>query len=326
MKKIIAVIAALAAVLGLAFGCAGGGTGKLKVYASFYTVYDAVAKIGGDKVEAVNLLPTGGDGHHWEPSSAEVASLLRADAFFYSGEGMEHWVEDFLDMDDAKNLFTVQTSAGMQLITKDGGSHNSDHEHDGDDGDDHEHDDDHVHSENGDPHVWLSPANYKIMLANVRDALSQADTDNADYYAENYEHYAAQADALHQEFLQGLDGYVKRDIVVSHRAYGYLCRDYTLTQHSVSGLTTESEPSPAAMAEIVRLIDEKGIRVIFFEGPASEAVAQTLAAETDIEIAFLSPLESLTQAQAAAGGDYFSVMRQNLAAIKSALEQLNAVQ
>ena len=58
---------------------------------------------------------------------------------------------------------------------------------------------------------------------------------------------------------------------------------------------------------------------VFFETLVSPKLAQTVAREAGVETAVLNPLEGLTDDEIAAGEDYFSVMRSNLAALQKAL-------
>ena len=74
------------------------------------------------------------------------------------------------------------------------------------------------------------------------------------------------------------------------------------------------------MAEIIDLAKEKNIETIFFEETVSSKVAETIAKEIGAKTAVLSPIEGLSNEQESAGDDYFSVMRQNLDALKSALQ------
>lgn len=53
----------------------------------------------------------------------------------------------------------------------------------------------------------------------------------------------------------------------------------------------------------------------------SPKVAKTIAKETGANARMLNPLEGLSNKKIKAGEDYFSVMKQNLAAIKEALSE-----
>jgi zinc transport system substrate-binding protein len=74
------------------------------------------------------------------------------------------------------------------------------------------------------------------------------------------------------------------------------------------------------VAGIIDFAKEHAVRVIFFEELVSPKVAQSIAAQVGASTDVLSPIEGLSDEEAAAGGDYFSVMRKNLKALVAALE------
>lgn len=294
---------------------------KLSVYASFYTMYDFAVKIGGDKAEVVNMVPAGMEPHDWEPSASDIAGLENASVFVYNGAGMEHWAEDILETLQNPNLTVVEASAGIELME---GHHDHDEdEHEDEDHEDenHEEDEDHEeeHEEEYDPHVWLSPLSAKREMENIKNAFVQADPANRDDYEANYTKYAAEFDALDQEFKDALSPLPNKDIIVSHQAFGYLCAAYGLNQIPIEGLAPDSEPDPARMAEIIDFANEHQVKVIFFEELVSPKVAETIADAIGAETQVLSPIEGLGDEEQAAGDDYFSVMRQNLESLRNAL-------
>jgi zinc transport system substrate-binding protein len=125
---------------------------------------------------------------------------------------------------------------------------------------------------------------------------------------------------LKAEYEQELSGLSKNKIVVAHEAFGYLCQEYGLEQIAVEGLTADSEPDAARMREIVDLCREYDIQVIFFEELVSPKVANTIAEEIGAATKVLNPIEGRTASQEEEGVDYVTLMRQNLAALKEALE------
>lgn len=284
---------------------------KLSVYTSFYPMYDFASKIGGDKVNIVNMVPAGTEPHDWEPTASDITGLEKTDVFIYNGAGMEHWVGDVLKSIQNKDLIAVEASEGLTLME-------GHHEHE--DEDENKDEDEHSEEEEYDPHVWLSPLNAKKQMENIKNAFTKADPENKDYYEANYTKYAADFDALDKEFKDTLSGFTKKDIIVSHEAFGYLCKAYGLNQIGIEGLSPDSEPDPARMAEIIEFAKEHDVKVIFFEELVSPKVAKTIADATKAETAVLSPIEGLSDEQQAAGDDYFSVMRQNLKELKAALQ------
>jgi len=69
----------------------------------------------------------------------------------------------------------------------------------------------------------------------------------------------------------------------------------------------------------VRLVEGAGATTVFLETLVSPKLAETVAREAGAKTAVLNPLEGLTDDEAATGADYFSIMRDNLAALRDAL-------
>lgn len=268
---------------------------KLSVYTSFYPMYDFALKIGEDKIKIENMVPAGTEPHDWEPTADNISALERADVFIYNGAGMEHWVDNVLNTLSNDKLTVVEASKGIDLLEG--------------------------HNEGSfDPHVWLDPENAKIEMENIKNALVKADPDNSSFYENNYKKYAKDFDDLDKEFSDTLSPLPNKDIVVAHQAFGYLCAAYDLNQLPIEGLTPDSEPDPARMAEIIDYSKKQNIKVIFFEELVSPKVAETIAEAIDAETEVLNPIEGLSEEQQNFGSDYFSLMRQNLQSLKKSLE------
>ena len=313
INRLSALVCACTLSLSLLTGCGtqpadtAAGDGRLRVLTSFYPMYDFACKIGGDCIDVTNMVPSGTEPHDWEPSTNDLKNLEKADVFIYNGADMEPWADDLL-VSRSDTLHVVEASENVELRTTDG-EHEHAHEHEGAD---------HHHGD-FDPHVWLDPENAKIEMEAIRDALCAADPENSTVFQSNYEKYAAELDALDAEFREKLAPLPNRTIVVAHEAFGYLCDAYGLMQVGIEGLSPDSEPDPGRMAEVIDFVREHSISTIFFEELVSPKVAEAIASETGAQAKMLSPLEGLSDEQAAAGADYFSVMHDNLAALMEAL-------
>lgn len=313
INRLSALVCACTLSLSLLTGCGtqpadtAAGDGRLRVLTSFYPMYDFACKIGGDCIDVTNMVPSGTEPHDWEPSTNDLKNLEKADVFIYNGADMEPWADDLL-VSRSDTLRVVEASENVELRTTDG-EHEHAHEHEGAD---------HHHGD-FDPHVWLDPENAKIEMEAIRDALCAADPENSTVFQSNYEKYAAELDALDAEFREKLAPLPNRTIVVAHEAFGYLCDAYGLTQVGIEGLSPDSEPDPGRMAEVIDFVREHSISTIFFEELVTPKVAEAIASETGAQAKMLSPLDGLSDEQAAAGADYFSVMHDNLAALMEAL-------
>lgn len=267
---------------------------KAVVYTSFNAMYQITKEIAGDKADVECLMPSGAEPHDWEPSAGDIVKLQKADIFVYSSDDMETWVSDVLN--SAKSgLDVVEASKDIAEI----------------DVDVHENDDGHSHGGH-DPHVWLDPKNAVIQAQSITDELCKTDSENADYYKQNLAVFKEKTENLDNEYKQVLQNAKTKYIIVSHEAYGYLCNAYGLEQIGIEGVMADNEPSPAKMAEIVNFAKEHNIKYVFAENSGDTKLADTAANEIGGEVLVLSPFESGSE-------DYFTVMENNLQALKKAL-------
>jgi zinc transport system substrate-binding protein len=211
------------------------------------------------------------------------------------------------------------------------------HGHEGEEGAEEAHDDEHEGEASGevhegeeaghshydldvDPHTWTSPRSALVMAANILDAFVQVDPANRAAYESNYSQLESKLRELDDKFTKELSGYERRDIVVSHQAFGYLARDYKLNQVAIMGLSPEAEPRAQDLLEIAKFVKENGIPYIFFEELVSEQLADTLAREAKVDTLVLNPLEGLTSEQEKKGENYFTLMERNLENLQKALQ------
>ena len=170
-----------------------------------------------------------------------------------------------------------------------------------------------------DPHTWTSIKNAKIMMENIKNELVSLDTNNAQVYENNYAKYALLFDGLDYQYEQAVANFTTTNFVVSHMAFGYIARDYGLTQMAISGLETDGEADPATVADIINFVNDNNITTIFYQESINASIASAIANETGVTIAMLSTVQGLSKAQIDAGEDYLSIMAQNLVALIDAL-------
>ncbi|ACX65683.1 metal ABC transporter solute-binding protein, Zn/Mn family [Paenibacillus sp. Y412MC10] len=210
------------------------------------------------------------------------------------------------------------------------GDHSHDeHAHDHEEGD-HSHDEHaHDHEEEGhhhdhgglDPHVWLSPAMAVKQVRNIEAGLAEAAPEHQEAFKANADAYVSKLEALDKEFRDGLKNTKRKDFITQHAAFGYLAREYGLTQVPIAGLSPDQEPSAAQMAEVIEFAKEHNVKTIFFEMLVSSNVAETIASEIGASTSVLNPIEGLTEEDIADNLDYIAIMRQNLDALTKALNE-----
>jgi zinc transport system substrate-binding protein len=163
---------------------------------------------------------------------------------------------------------------------------------------------------NGDPHIWLDPLRYALVAKRIGSVLAGEAVAGR---------LVARLHALDREYRAGLRDCARREIVTSHEAFAYLADRYGLRQVAITGLSPEAEPAPQDVLRVVELIRLTDATTVFFETLVSPRLAETVAREAHARTAVLNPIEGLTPEQAAAGEDYFSLMRANLRALRGAL-------
>lgn len=258
----------------------------MAVVASFYPLAEAAARVGGGGVAVTNLTPAGAEPHDLELSPDQVDRIEDARIVFYFGGGFQPAVE------------RAVRRAGGRVVDLLAGE---------------------VARQGDDPHVWLDPTLMKGIVERIRSAYAEEDAAGAPGYRSRADAYAQELDDLDRAFREGLRDCDRRDIVTSHAAFGYLTRQYGLTQHAVAGLSPESEPEPGRLAELAARVRSLGVTTVFYESLVSPKVAQSVAREANVRTAVLNPLEGLSEEERDAGKNYVSIMRENLATLRAAL-------
>jgi zinc transport system substrate-binding protein len=297
----------LATVLIVALGATGvacssendgsGSDGRVSVVAASYPLEEAASKVGGDAVHVQNLTPPGVEPHDLELTPQAIAEIQDADVVLYLGGGFTPAIEEATE--DASGA-AVDLLDGLALrpgVPEEGEEEVS----------------------AVDPHVWLDPVLYRQVVDRVATALTRASPDDAATFESNADAFGEELGTLDDEYRTGLTGCDRNVIVTAHAAFGYLADGYGLTQQPISGISPDVEPSAGRLAALADLVRREGVTTIFTEELVSPEVAQTLAAETGATTAVLNPIEGLTDEQLAAGEDYVSVMRSNLAVLREAL-------
>ncbi|HET9519215.1 MAG TPA: metal ABC transporter substrate-binding protein, partial [Actinoplanes sp.] len=182
--------------------------------------------------------------------------------------------------------------------------------------DEHAGEDEHEDESGGkDPHVWLDPARLATIGDKLAARLGAADPAHAADYTARAASLRSDLQALDAAYTQQLATCERREFVTSHSAFNYLATRYKLEQVAIAGLSPEDEPSAQRLDAVRKEAREHGATTIFFETLVSPKIAETIAREVGAKTAVLDPLEGLADTT----GDYISVMRTNLTALRTAL-------
>ena len=287
---------------------------KLQVFVSFYPYYEIASQIGREHIDIASMIPNGAEPHEYEPSTKQVLALEQSDVFIYNGLGMEEWVEKALPS-LPKTVRIIEAGALVPLIKAEEEHHHEEDDH----GHSHDNEKEHSHGEY-DPHIWLNPANVKIIAEKVKDTFIELDPQNQEIYEANYQSFAKDLHSLDQDYQEALKDVQHKEIVVSHAAFGHLTHRYGLQQHPVAGISPHAEPKPSELVSLQKLMQEENIKYIFMETLAAPKTAEILAKEVGVEVLTLNTLEGLTEEQQQKGETSITLMRKNLENLKKALQ------
>ena len=171
-----------------------------------------------------------------------------------------------------------------------------------------------------DPHVWLDPVLAIKEVETIRDQLSKKYPDDKATFEKNAASYIKKLKALDQDYQTAFKDVSNKSFVTQHAAFGYLAKQYGLTQEAIAGISPDQEPSASRLSELKEYVEKNNVQVIYFEENASSKVAETLASETGVKLTVLNPLESLTNKQIKNGETYLTVMQDNLNALKESVK------
>ena len=280
MKRILPLFIILSLLLSSCGAKPDGVSGKVKVYTTFYAMQGFAKAVAKDKADVVSIVPIGTEPHEFEPTAADIAKISKADMFIYNGYGMDDWAKDVAET-LPKSVKVVCASVKSDPYI-------------------------------GDPHVWLSYAGAAGELQNICSAFSEIDKTNEQYYNDNYTSYMEKIDNLGAEYREA--GLAGKKLFVTHGAYAYMCNDWGMEQIALEGISGESDPSPAQMAQFVDEIKQSGAKAVFYDPLEGDKIAKAAAKEAGIEALELYTFEGDSE-----GRDYITIMQQNLEQLKKGL-------
>lgn len=259
---------------------------RLRVGVTINPLKDFAEAIGGDKVEVFSIIPDGSDAHSFDPKPKDLKDLINTDMFLYNGLGMEEWIDSVLGTIEGKDIKIVETSKNINAMNI---SEEEDHSHEEMDEESLE-----EHNHGGkDPHIWLSLIDAIKQAENIKDAFAEVDPDNKSYYEENFEKLKKEFTDLNSEYVNKFNSLTNKDFVTGHAAFGYLCRDFGLTQKSMIGIfSADGEMLPRNKEALINYIKTNNVNIIFSEATASEKEAETLAKEVGAKVVKVYSLET----------------------------------
>ncbi len=233
-----------------------------------------VEQIAGNLLQINVLVPPGSSPHNYSVLPSQMKDLAKSKVWLQIGllTFEDAWKEKFATIN--KDLTIVNCSEGIKPIA---GNECEEEGHD------------HAHSDAFDPHVWLAPAEVRIIAQNTLGALKTAFPEHASAFDENYIRFIQKIDSLSAQIEQKLAPLQNRNVLIFHPALAYFARQFKLEQISLE--MDGKEPSPKHMKDIVDRAHQQNIHVIFIQKEFDRSFAQQMAREINGEVMVIDPLD-----------------------------------
>ena len=235
--------------------------------------------------------------HNFQIKPSHAKMLQNADLVIWIGEDLESFLPSALkSIPKDAVVFELLDQSGLKKLKfreKNIFEGHDDHGHDEhakkeDDHDDHGHDD-HGHGHGSfDPHIWLDPANAKVIVKKITNQLSKIDKDNASTYKANSKKVIKDLDGLIKEVKNEINK--DASFVVFHDAYQYFEKRFGLSV--IGALTVNPDVMPGAeqLSEIREVIEHEKAKCIFSEPQFNPNIINSIASDTGVKTGVLDPL------------------------------------
>ena len=314
--RIFRFAAALLALLLCLCACGSNlktGGSRLYAVATNFAVYDILRSVAGDTADVDMLLPPETESHGYEITLADAAKIARADLFVCVGGESEDWVFDTLDAmapdDRPPVLYAMEVCAALEessdaVLEKE------------------EDEDEQDAQPETDEHVWTSFGNIRRIAQAISDALNRVDEWGASERADNMIRYFSELNALEAEYAALFASTDRRLVAVADRfPFRYLAEEWELDcVAAFSGCSSNVEASLSTVNALVETVRKNGLPCVFKIELSDGRCADAVARETGCAVLTLQSGHNVTKEQFAAGVRLTDLMRENLDALRTALE------
>ena len=235
---------------------------------------DLVKQIAGDTIDLKCLIEPGTDPHVYQPKPEDRKAIDTAKLVLYSGYNFEPSLIKLIQASSnpAPKVAVDEVAVTSPLMMEAEKSNQSDQKP--------------VEKE-VDPHVWHNAQNGIKIAQAINKSLRTLRPDQAATYAKNTAKLVSE--------LEQIDTWIKiqiatipassRKLVTTHNALGYYAKAYNIpVEGALSGISTEEQPTPTRVKELVEIIKSNQVPTIFAEVSLNPRLITTVAKEANVKI------------------------------------------
>ncbi|WP_256589365.1 zinc ABC transporter substrate-binding protein [Pseudomonas sp. GV071] len=227
------------------------------------------------------LLPPGASPHNYALRPSDVRRVTEVELLYWIGPDMESFIPRVLKSRSLPSV-AVQDLPGLSLRHFGEGEAHADSDHD-------EHDHDHQPG-SLDAHLWLLPANARVIAERMAADLAAADPANAARYQANLKAFSERLTALDARLKQRVAGIAGKPYFVFHEAFDYFEAAYGLQHAGVFSIASEVQPGAQHVAAMRARLQQAGPTCVFSEPPLRPRLVSTLSDGLPVRLAELDAL------------------------------------
>ena len=253
-------------------GCPEINDRRINVVATTPMIGEFVSQVGGNNINLTVLMPSEADPHTYDPAPQDAGKIADADLVFYTG----------LKYEQAALIKLLENSACSAEVLAEVGPNvypiETDEEEEGHEGHDH-----------GayDPHFWFDPSRVAYAAEYIEAKLTEFDASNGADYQASKDAFTSELNDLSRQVSELISSVPSqnRKLITTHESLGYLEAKYGLEILStiIPSLTSANEISPLDLVDVIEIIEENSVKVIFIEAEAPSIYAETIVSETNIK-------------------------------------------
>ncbi len=277
---------------------------KIKIVTTTSTLASITKEIAYDKVDVYSIASPKQNIHFYAPTPRNVLKVKKSEVLVHQGLDLEAWRGPLLNAAGNPRFlgggnFSIDVSKGISLLEVPTSLSRAE-------GDIHLY---------GNPHYVVDPENAKIMATNISEGLAKAFPQDADYFRKNTEAFNRKLDEKIKDWLGRMASYKETPIVTYHRSWSCFAERFGFV------IVGEVEPKPGIpptakhIAELMRVMKEKGVKVIIKESFQENSTPKKIAYETGAQVVTLAQAVGETKE----ARDYISMMEQDIQLLEQAL-------
>lgn len=245
---------------------------KLKIGVTLQPYYSYALNVVENKAEVTPVIRGDQlDAHSYQPNFEDIKKLKDLDVVIVNGIGHDEFVFDMIKASENKNLKIIYANKNIPLMPISGLISGK---------------------KVINPHTFISITASIQQVYNIAKELGDIDPENKDFYIKNAKNYAQKLRKIKAESLSKIKDIKGLDFRVAtlHGGYDYLLSEFGITVKAVVEPAHGQQPSASELREVINIIRNEKIDVLFGETNFRNKFIDTIEKETGVEVRELSHL------------------------------------